>query len=56
MVIDRASEAEILNISKLSWDAQRMGQIATVSQVRIQFSLKDRGILSKAYNCRLYHL
>ena len=32
------SEVVVLNISKLSWDAQGMGRRATVSQARIRTS------------------
>ena len=32
---EKASEAEILNITKLQWDSQGMGGKATVSQVCI---------------------
>ena len=35
---DTASEVKILNILKVLYDAQRIGQLATVSQVHIQMS------------------
>ena len=34
--MDKASEVEILNISKLLWDAQGIGWLPTASQGHIQ--------------------